>query len=51
MLAQNISRIDVSRDEIEVNHSRCNSLAYSMEREHSMPLVELRMDLGGTIHN
>ena len=51
MFAENISRVDLTSNEVEVDHSRSNCFEYLVEGEHDMALGDLGVRSGGTTNN
>ena len=50
MFAKNISRVDITPNEVEVNHPRCNSFVDLVEGEHDMSFGNLGIRCGRTIN-
>ena len=51
MFAENISRVDLPSNEVEVEYSKCNYFVYLVEGEHDMALEDLGIRDGGTTNN
>jgi len=51
MLAEDISRVDGSREVMKGHHTRHNSLTDMVKRQNSVPFVEPGMWDGGTIYH
>jgi hypothetical protein len=49
MFAKDISWICRSRDMCYVDNASCDGLTHTVIGQHSVPLVEFRMDLRGTV--
>jgi len=51
MLAEDISRVDGSREVMKGHHTRCNCLTDTVKGQNSVPFVEPGMWDGGTIYH
>lgn len=51
MLAQIISKVDLTRDMVELDYPGSDGFTNAMERQSRMALVELGVRLGGTLNN
>ena len=50
MLSENIHWVHFTSNLSEHNHACCDGFANAMEQEHSVMVVELGINIGGTIY-